>query len=98
MDVADLNPRRNAEQFVDELLDILRRQPGRAKPHVNLGGGQIRRLHRFQRLDIFTKTNISNTGGVGGDELLSDIAGKVLIFGFPLPGLRMEKNHSFQFG
>ena len=41
VDVADFNARRNAEQFVDELLHVRRRHPGRAQPHVNFGGGQI---------------------------------------------------------
>ena len=39
---------------------------------------------------------VSDTGGVGGNEFFADIAGKVLVFGFPLLGLRVEKNHSPQ--
>ena len=66
--MADLNPRRNAEQSVDEMLQVRGRQPGRAQPHVNFGGWQIRRLHRFQRLDILAEADIGDTGGIGGDK------------------------------
>jgi hypothetical protein len=74
MDVADLNTRRNAEQSVDEMLHVRGRQPGRAQPHVNSGGGQIRWLHRFQRLDILAEADIGDTGGIGGNKFLTDIA------------------------
>jgi hypothetical protein len=40
----------------------------------NLVGGQIHRLHRFQRLDIFTEAGIGDAGGIGGDKFLADIA------------------------
>ena len=83
---------------MDEILHVRGRQPGRAQPHVNLGGGQIRWLHRFQRLDIFAEAGIGDAGGIGGDKFLADIAGKVLVFGFPLLGLRMKKNHPLQVG
>ncbi len=96
VDVADLNTRRNAEQSVDEILHVRRRQPGCSKAHVNLGGGQILRLHRFQRLDIFMETDIGNTGRVRRNQLFADIAGEILVFGFPLFALRVEKNHSPQ--
>jgi hypothetical protein len=50
------------------MLHVRGRQPGRAQPHVNFGGGQIRWLHRFQRLDIFTEAGIGDAGGIGGDK------------------------------
>ncbi|HUZ08368.1 MAG TPA: hypothetical protein VMV89_12900 [Candidatus Paceibacterota bacterium] len=56
------------------MLHVRGRQPGRAKPHVNFGGGQIRWLHRFQRLDIFAEAGIGDAGGIGGDKFLADIA------------------------
>ena len=98
VDVADLNAGRDAEQSVDELLHVRRRQPGRAQPHVNFSGGQIRWLHRFQRLDIFAEARVIDAGGIGGDKFFADIAGKIMVFGFPLFGLRVEKNHALQVG
>ena len=80
VDVADLNPRRNAEQSVDEMLHVRWRQPGRAKPHV------------------VNQVWLSYTRNFGGREFGPDIAGKILVFCFPLLGLRMEKNHPFQVG
>jgi len=39
VDVADFDARRNIEQLVNELLHVVRRQPGSAEPHVNLRRG-----------------------------------------------------------
>ena len=37
-----------------------------------------------------------DAGGIGGDKLLTDVAGKIVVFGFPLLRLRVEKNHALQ--
>jgi hypothetical protein len=37
-------------------------------------------------------------GGFGGDKFFTDVAGKVVVFGFPLLGFRVKKNHALQVG
>ena len=58
-----------------EHRDVMRRQPGRTQAHVNFCGRQIRRLHGFQRLDIFTKLRVSVGGKTGGSQFLAHVAG-----------------------
>jgi len=66
--------------------------------HVNLGGGQILRLDGFQRPDVFMETRVSDAGGIGDNQLFADIAGKILVVGFPLFGLRVKKISPFKSG
>jgi hypothetical protein len=87
-----------AEQFLGERFNILHRNPARAQPRINLGGRQIFRLNRFQRLDIFVKAGFVEAGDFGGLKFFADIAGKIMVFRFPFARLRIEKQDALQFG
>ena len=52
----------------------------------------------FNASTFSRKRGIGDAGGIGGDKFFADIAGKVLVFGFPLLGLRIKKNHALQVG
>jgi hypothetical protein len=43
------------------------------------------------------EADIGNTGRVRRDQFFTDITGKILVFGFPLFVLRVEKNGSSTF-
>ena len=98
VDVPNVHAGWNVQQFMGELLYVLRRQPGRAEPHVNFRGGEVRRLHRLQRLDVFKKTRVGNGRRVRNGELLADIAGEILVVGFPLVRLRIQEDESLAVG
>ena len=84
VDMPDLNTRWDAQQLVGKSFHVRWRQPGRAQPHVNFRGRQILRQNGLQRFDVFMKARVAYGGGFGGGQLFSDIAGKILVFGFPL--------------
>ena len=90
--MSNLRARRHAEQFVDELPHIFRRKPGSAEPNVYLCGREVLRLHGFQSFDILPKMRLGNCGGIGDGQLFTDIAGEILVLGFPLVCLRIEED------
>jgi len=98
MDMADLHAGGDVEQLLGELLHVLGWQPGSAQPHVNLRGIQISRLHRLQSLDVFEEARVRHRGSVRNDQFLADIAGEVVVVGFPLVRLRIQEDHAFQVG
>ena len=70
---------RGIEQLVHEVLNVLRRDPRRTQPHVNVGRLQILGLCRFQRLHIGLKGSVRLRSGLGFAQLLPHIAGQVFI-------------------
>ena len=76
----------------------LGRQPGRTKPHVNLGRRQVCRLHRLQRLDVLGEARISQGGGVRDRQLLANVAGEILVVSLPFVRLRIAENEPLQVG
>ena len=70
---------RGIEQLVHEVLNVLRRDPRRAQPHVNVGRLQILGLCGFQRRHIGLKGSVRLHSGSGLAQLLPHIAGQVFI-------------------
>ena len=97
VDVADFHAGRNVEQYIREVLHVPWRQPRRAKTNVNFRGREVCRLDGFQCLDILGKTRVGNGSGIRDSKFFADIAGKILVIGFPLVGLRVEENDALQF-
>ena len=98
VDVANLHAGRDIQQLVGELLHVLGRQPGSAEPHVNFRGIQVSRLHRLQRLDVLKETRVGHGGSVRNGEFLADIAGEVVVVGFPLVRLWIQEDDALQVG
>ena len=67
------------EQLVHEVLNVLRRNPRRTQPDINVGRLQILGLCRFQRLHIGLKGSVRLRSGLGFAQLLPHIAGQVFI-------------------
>ena len=87
-----------AEQFFDEEREVVRRNPGATQSRVDLGGGQVHRLHGFQRIDVRLELFVAQHGGLGGGEFRAHVAGEVFILGFPAVSLGVEEDGSLQFG
>ena len=68
-----------AEQFKHKPGHIPGGEPGSAQPHGNLAGGQIHRLHGFQRLCVDTEPAVGLCGLLCLPQLLPHIAGKVFV-------------------
>ena len=85
---------RGAEQVNHKLLYILRRQPGRTKPHRDLTGGQVNRLHLFQCLCVGLEKRISLRSQSGLLQLFAHVAGQVFIR--RLPALRPMRPIAFK--
>ena len=98
MDVADFDAGREVEQCLGKLLHVVRGHPRSAETDINFCRRQILRLDGFERLDVLAKALVGDGGSVGDDELFADVAGEILIVGFPLVRLRIQKNDPFQVG
>ena len=70
---------RGIQQLVHEVLNVLRRNPRRTQPHVNVGCLQILGLCRFQRRHIGLKGSVRLRSGLSFAQLLPHIAGQVFI-------------------
>ena len=67
------------EQFKHEPCHIFRREPGGTQPHGDLTGGEIHRLHGFQRLGIDTEPAVGFRSLLCLPQFLSHVAGKVFV-------------------
>ena len=74
---------RRFQQLKDELPVILRLNPRRADADADLSGGQLLRLHLFQRLRVHRELRVHLGGDTRLLQLLPDVAGKVLVGGLP---------------
>ena len=70
---------RGIEQLIHEVLNVLRRDPRRTQPHVNVGCLQILGLCRFQSRHIGLKGSVRLRSGLGLAQLLPHIAGQVFV-------------------
>ena len=73
-------------------------EPRRAGPDINFARGQVFGLNRLEGRYVLFEARVGSAGGVGHEEFFAYIAGKVLVFRFPLVGLGIKKDGSFEFG
>ena len=87
-----------AQEFADELLNIFARHPGAAEACVDFGRGQVGGLHGLQGFDVALELRVGQHGGFRCQQLGPDIAGEIVVLGFPAIGLGIEKDGSLEFG
>ena len=75
--VLDLQPG-VIEGLAQELLDVVRADPRRAQPGVDLARGQVIGLHLAQLGRVDGEPGVVGRGLLGGAQLVADLAGQVL--------------------